>query len=299
MRRTSALVVAAILLLAGCGAPPTDTPMVEAPTDVPSAPTPSETLPSPATEQPAATIGPTQAVATLLPLSLQSDLETIRLRMLHSHQNWRSIWLELEVTEYPPEGSDLLVRYHRVQVWVRQPAELLLLRGPADGDPDYFSVSDGTHFLEADLSTGATQEGEITPYALEPFVAPEAITDTISGHPLEGMIRYPGGEMVFPTGLAQRQGTFELIGEDAVAGRDALIVDWAPQPTGLIADRFRIDALTGVLLRHQVLGKTGGGERVESDLAVTHIVFDPEFPSGLFSVGLPETLHFAAPLDAE
>ena len=294
MRNAITLVVAATILLAGCGRSPTVSPTLEAPTDAPAASTEPENIPPGTPDQPAATPSPTSPSA-LLPLDLTSDLETIRLRMLHSHENWRSIWVELEVTEFPPEGSDLLVRFRRLQVWVRQPGDVLLLRGPVDGDPDYLFLLYGTRYLEADLATGATQEAEIAPYALEPFVAPEEITDTIYGYPLAEMMVYPAGEMIFPTGLAQRQGTYELIGEDTVAGRAALIVDFTPQPTGLIADRFHIDALTGVLLRHQVLGKTGGGERVESDLVVTRIVYDPEFASDLFTVGLPDSLHFQGP----
>lgn len=292
MRTATNLVIAGMILLAGCAAPAAGTPTPEAPIETSAVSTQPGPLPTNTPQPPGAT--PT-ATETLAPLGLQSDLESIRLRMLHSQDYWHSMWMELEVTEYPPEGSDLLVRFLRLQAWIRQPAEVLLLRGPIDGDPDYMLVSDGARYLEADLSTGLTQEGEIAPFVLEPFVPPEAITDTITGYPLAGMIGYPAGEMIFPTGLAQRQGTYELIGEDNVAGRAALIVDWTPQPTGLIADRFRIDALTGVLLRHQVLGKTGGGERVQSDLVVTHILYDPEFANDLFTVTQPESLHFQAP----
>ncbi len=301
MRNAIVLVVAAVLL-AACGAPSAGTPGVEAPTDTaepilsPSAPA-AEPQASATQEQGMATAEATQPASTLLPLDLQSDLEAIRLRMLHSHESWHSIWVEVEVTEVPPEGSDMLVRLRRVQIAVRQPAQVLVLRGPQDGEPDYLYVSDGARFLEADLAAGTTQEGEIAPFVLQPFVPPEGISDTINPHPLEGMIGYPAGEMVFPAGLAQRQGTYELIGQDSVAGRAALIVDWTPQPTGLVADRFRIDALTGLLLRHQVLGKTGGGERVESDHVVTRIVFDPDFPADLFTVALPEALHFMEPPD--
>ena len=106
------------------------------------------------------------------------------------------------------------------------------------------------------------------------------------------MIGYPAGEMIFPVGLVQRQGTYELLGEDRVAGRAALIVDFTPQPTGPIVDRFYIDALTGVLLRHQVLDTTAGGERVGSDIVVTRIVYDPEFAPDLFRLEIPESLCF-------
>lgn len=289
MKKVALRTAAMIVLLAACGGPPSATPTSEVATQAPAVSAQPDMPPSNTPEQQAASPTATSLAATPAPLDLTADLETIRLRMLHSHENWRSIWVQLHVVEYPPEGSDQLIHLQRVQVWIRQPAEVWLLSGSwGDVDPDYFFVSDGTRFLEADLRAGTTEEGDVAPSILEPFFPPEAITDTINPHPLEGMIGFPAGQMMFPAGLAQRQGTYELVGEDTVAGRGALIVDFTPGPTGLISDRFRIDALTGLILRHQVLGKTGGGERVESDISVGPIVYDPEIPAGLFTLEVPE-----------
>ncbi len=291
--RTLLSLIAATLLLAACGAPPSATPTPEVATRAPAVSEQPEVQASLTPEQPAGSPTATPPSATLAPLDLTSDLETIRLRMLHSHANWHSLWIQIEAVEFPPEGSDQLIGLQRLQVWIRQPGEVLLLRGfIADADPDYVFISDGERYLEADLATGEIQEGEVAPSVLEPFFPPEEITDTVSLHPLDGMIGYPAGSMIFPAGLAQRQGTYELIGEDTVVGRAALIIDFTPEPTGLISDRFRIDALTGILLRHQVLGKTGGGERVESDLTVSRIVFDPDIADNLFRLEIPENVHF-------
>jgi hypothetical protein len=290
MKKVALRTAALMILLAACGAPPSATPTREVATQAPVVSAQPDIPPSSTPEQPAASPTATTPAATLAPLDLTTDLETIRLRMLHSHENWRSIWVQLHLVEYPPEGSDQLIRLQRVQVWIRQPAEVWLLSGSwGDVPPDIFFVSDGVRFLEADLRAGTTEEGDVAPSILEPFFPPEGITDTITLHPLEGMIGFPAGQMLFPAGLAQRQGTYELIGEDTVAGRAALIVDFTPQPTGLISDRFRIDALTGLILRHQVLGKTGGGERVESEISVGPIVYDPEIPDGLFTPAVPES----------
>jgi hypothetical protein len=293
MRSIPAIIFASAALLAACAAPASETPAHEVDTHTRAAATQPVILPSGTPVLPAPSPTATSLAPTLAPLDLTSDLETIRLRMLHSHENWRSLWIQIEAVEFPPEGSDQLVGLQRLQVWIRQPGEVFLISGSlGDADPDYVFISDGARYLQADLATGATQEGDVAPYILEPFAAPEQITDTVTPHPLDGMIGYPAGSMIFPTGLAQRQGTYELIGEDTLTGRAALIVDFTPEPTGLISDRFRIDALTGVLLRHQVLGKTGGGERVESDLTVSIIVYEPEIPPGLFSLEIPENLHF-------
>jgi hypothetical protein len=123
---------------------------------------------------------------------------------------------------------------------------------------------------------------------LEPFQAPEALTDTVTPHPFGSLFGYPAADLIFPTTLAQRQGTYEIVGEDTVAGRPALIVDWTPDPTGLIADRFRIDVETGIILRQQNLGKTGGGEVVQTDIHVTRIIYNPTIPEGAFALIVPE-----------
>jgi hypothetical protein len=283
------LSVAVMGLLAGCGSPVAATPTPEIPSDLPATPTQPPLDPTSAAAPTAeASALPSSATETATPLSADSDVETIRRRILLSHTTWQSLWLEAEITEYPPEGSDLLVQFSRLQALVRQPAEALILRGALAGDPTSLWVSDGLGILEADLTSGAISESEIPPFALEPFFAPEAISDTITPHPFGSLFGYPAAELIFPTALAQRQGTYEIIGEDSVAGREALIIDWTPDPTGLIADRFRIDVETGMVLRQQNLGKTGAGEVVQTDILVTRIIYNPTIPEGAFALSVPE-----------
>ncbi|HET7010989.1 MAG TPA: hypothetical protein VFI11_09460, partial [Anaerolineales bacterium] len=230
-------------------------------------------------------VAPRPSATALAPLNLASDGETIRLRMLHSHENWRSIWAQLHAVVPLPEGTDDFIRLARLQVWIRQPNEVLLLRGSfGDADPDYFFVSNGFRFLEANLVTGETQEAEVLPGILPPFSDSEETTDPISIFAI--------GRLIFPAGLSQRRGTYEVIGEATVAGRGAVIVDFTPQATGLIVDRFHIDALTGVLLRHQVLDLSGGDERVVSDVSLAPIIYDAEFDPGLFRLAIPDNVHF-------
>lgn len=287
MRITTLIAATAILLLTACGGLPPATPAGEVATQ-------AEILPSSTPEQPtAAPPTLTSPAPPLAPLDLTSDIEAIRLRMLHSHETWRSLWVQFHLVVFPLEGSDQPIHLERLQVWIRQPAELLLLNGSwGDVDPDYFFVSDGTLFLDADLRAGTIQEGDVAPGILEPFLPPEELTGAIISHPLAEMIGYPAGPMIFPVGLAQRQGTYELIGEDTVAGRAALILDFTPRPAGLIFERLSLDALTGLLLRQQVLTKTADGEQMLSDLYVFPIKYDPAFPAGLFTLEVPESVRF-------
>jgi hypothetical protein len=289
MKKVALLTVALMALLAGCGLPASATPTAEIPPAFTASPAQPGAEPT-RDVQPIATATdfPPSDTETPIPLSVDSDTETVRRRMLLSHTTWESLWIEAEVVEYPPEGSIDLVHFSRLQALVRQPAEALILRGGLAGDPTHLWASDGTRILEADLAMGTRIEFEIPPYVLEPFQAPEALTDTVTPHPFGSLFGYPAADLIFPTTLAQRQGTYEIVGEDTVAGRPALIVDWTPDPTGLIADRFRIDVETGIILRQQNLGKTGGGEVVQTDIHVTRIIYNPTIPEGAFALIVPE-----------
>ncbi|MCJ7708624.1 MAG: hypothetical protein MUO38_13540, partial [Anaerolineales bacterium] len=173
------------------------------------------------------------------------------------------------------------------------PAQALVLQGPVDGDPNRVWVSDGTRTLEADLEAGSPSEGEVPESVRQPFIPPDTLSDTIYFFPLAGMLGTPLSDAIFPTGLAQRVGIYQVIEMEAVADRPALVVDWTA-PTGLVADRFRIDVQTGVILRWLSLGKSGGGEHVQNEYLITQIAYDVDFPPGTFSLQIPDPLQFAA-----
>lgn len=246
----------------------------------------------------------TSTATPLVPLDLSSDIETIRQRMLHSHETWSSIWVQLHLIDFPEEGSDQLINPQRLQVWIRQPAEIMLLRGSwGDADPDYVFISDGVRYLESDLATGAAEVGDVPPSIFNPFFPPEEIADTILGHPLTAMLPYPAGEIIFPVGLAQRQGIYKLVGEEIESDRSILIVEFTPQqaaliveftppPTAQIIERYYIDSLTGLILRHKVIDKTGGSEHLKSEIWVSPLVYDPVYDPDFFRLEIPEHPQF-------
>jgi hypothetical protein len=286
----AAALLAAALGLGACAGP------AASPTSPPSPAAATAAAPPAPAFLPTYTVSPAPTPTPLEPLSQASDPQAIRLRMLLSHTAWQTLWVEAREVEVPPEGSDLLVSIRRAQIWIRQPAEALVIMGPENGEADYLWASDGVHVLEIDArqSPPVRQEGQLPPFVRAPYDPPRVLSDTITGYPLAGSIGAPLIELVFPSGLAQRLGDYRVAGVDTVAGRAALIVDWTA-PTGLIADRFRVDALTGLLLRDQVLGKTGGGEVVQSDRSVLDIRYDPVFPEGLFDLQAVDAPRFLAP----
>jgi hypothetical protein len=215
------------------------------------------------------------------PLTLESDPETIRRKMLYSHNLWQQVWVDAMLTSYDMEGVTLLQSDHQ-QVWVDQPTgRFRLLRAPLDQAAVDYVVSDGQQGLTMNLQTGHTES--FSAPQIQGFKPPEAVTDTIYTHPLDGALGTSLSAALFPTGLAQRGGSYDPISVEVIAGRTAVVVDWQLSDQGGRIDRFWIDANTGIILRWQNFGK-GGGEMVTVEYVINTITYNVSFPDELFQV---------------
>lgn len=230
---------------------------------------------------------PTPTSTPLQLLNKKSSLEEIRQRMLHSAETWNTLWIQFEVLEFPLEGSITMRRADRLQVWLRQPAEALLLLGClGDCNPVYFLVSDGTHTLGVDLPTGEKQLGDVS-----------SSEETSA---LELMLPHPVNEMVFPALQFQRQGTYTVIGEDtyAVIGEETvehlpiILIEFTPLSDRSITESFSIDALTGIVLRREVITTKNGEISMDCEYSVSRLLLDPQFAPDLFKLELPAAVFF-------
>jgi len=293
-------VAAVMLLVAGCQVQPTGevslaSPTVTSQAEVP--PTSTPTLPTvtpPSTpEQPTPTLATPSPTATLAPLNMQSDIDTIRERLLHSHESWQSLWVQFSAFKFPPQGSDEYIQLARIQIWMRQPGEVLLLCGfLADADPDYIFISDGEHTLEAEFRTGFQQEGEVMLNPLGIFFPQVENPDESFDCPPKGMVTDLVREMIFPMEIARREGSYTLVSEDTVARRAALVVEFRAQPDDLIFDRYWIDVQTGMVLEHHVIDMTGESLWVVSEISVFPLVINPQYPADFFKLEIPEEVKF-------
>lgn len=239
-------------------------------------PTPTHILPS--------------ATPTSTPLQLlnkNSTLEEIRQRMLHSSEFWQTLWIQFAVLEFPPEGSNTMSRADRLQVWLQQPAEALLLQGClGDCDPSYFLVSDGTQILGVDLPTGEEQLGDVPA--------------SDNGLALAQLLPYPVNEMIFPAMLFQRQGTYVVTGEDTygvigeekVEQRPIILVEFTPLSDASITESFSIDALTGMVLSREVITTKNGEISMDCEYTISALLLDPHFTADLFTLEVPAALFF-------
>jgi outer membrane lipoprotein-sorting protein len=237
---------------------------------------------SPATEpatQPVAPVGEPPTPTPIPPPELRGALEIQQL-MLQSHTRWNSLQAGAVASLFPPAGTNAEAQNTSVQVWIEQPGKARVIDGPVDQAPNHIFISDGQNTR---LNNEPPQP--LPPSVLETFVAPTALTDTVTPHPLSGFLGTPVSDLIFPTGLAQRGGEYRLVGKESAAGREAYVVEWGRAPGELI-DRFWVDTQTGVILRHQSYGKEDSVTPV-SDIRLTSVQFDQDIPDDLFRLDDP------------
>ena len=258
-------------MLAACG------PVMTKPN--PAALPPRPTVPNPTVPPSAVLLEPTQAAVL--------DGEGVRQLMLFSHTRWQSLWADGRVDYYAPDGSNQVVQSERLQVWIVQPGQMRVLRGPAGAGPNEMWVSDGFNARE--------QGGQVLPMPpmeREAFTPPTTFSDTIYPYPLSGYVGYGLGDLLFSTSLAQRPGVYQVIGRENVAGRQAILLDWS-HTEGAVADRLWVDAQTGVILRQQNFGK-GGLQGLNSEILITAIQYGVNPPANTFNVSSTMPGNFAS-----
>ena len=236
---------------------------------------PAPENPNPGSETQPAIVTP--APTPILPPELSGDVEIQQL-MLKSSERWKTIQATYTITQFPEPGSAEEMQISSSQFWIRQPAEFKVINGAPGGGEVITIISDGQTILRNDET-----RSEMPPAVSDPFIPPDAPSDTVYPHPLAGYLETPVSDLIFPVGLAQRGGEYRITGQETVASRQAYIVEWGRSPGELI-DRFWIDGETGVILRQQNHGKLNSVTPL-SDIQATYIVYNKEFAPAMFDVG--------------
>jgi hypothetical protein len=212
-------------------------------------------------------------------LSMGSDSETIRLKMLYSHIYWKTIKVEGLANWYVKNETPQI---NHQQLWIVLPKKGRILNGFLNSNPDYIWISDGENIFDNG------QFWVLPPYVKEPFTPPSIISDHIYSFPLSMVMVSPFADYIFPSGLAQRGGKYVPIKEDMIANRKALVVDWEG---GTSNERFWIDIITGVILRDQIFydkEKT----ILNSDIVMTFVQFDASISEEYFILEMPDDMKF-------
>jgi hypothetical protein len=207
--------------------------------------------------------------------------------MKTAHLRWQTVWGDLEGVSYPGDGSDTILSNNRMQLWIQQPTQALVLSGTPEGElVELWWVSNGAY--------SRNSNGEMMPYPeyiTNPLPLPaDAPADTIP-EPPGLLLGIPSSEMVFPIALASRPGDYTTVGKEVYLGRDVYLLAWN-LPSGAVLDRYWVDAATGVILRWQNYSKPDGAA-LTLDTYFTAIRFDVVLPEGIFNLDIQSPGRFA------
>ncbi len=218
-------------------------------------------------------------------LRADSSSAEIQRAMLQSALKWKTAQLSGVITWYLSDGS---TQSYREQTWLdplnsRYKAELTSLTNPADRT---LKFSDGENNYSVNLASGFVERSPYPYFARAgQFVPPQ---DSAAAHPnpMWGQIGTPLAEMMFPSNFAQGRGSFQALGMETVAGREALTVEWTPEGSGFPAWRLWLDSTTAVILKMREFAVKDGSLALQGEREIGQIVYNLTLSPSLFA--LPE-----------
>jgi DNA-directed RNA polymerase specialized sigma24 family protein len=202
------------------------------------------------------------AVPPALPgasLTRRSTPDEIQRRLIEGPELWRTLWIDVQMTDYGPLSYIGPAKTYRARAWISQPDESLELFGSLSGKPSnvYLVNSNESVTINSiqNLSKAEKWDGS----------APNLLQNS--------HLR----QMVFPeAALWGGEGTLHAVGSSEIAKRDVITVDWY-NPLGKREAALWIDALNGMVLRQQVYA--GQDYKVLAwEAIVTQIAFDQSSP---------------------
>jgi hypothetical protein len=215
---------------------------------------------------------PTQKSQMVEPISISSSSEEIRQCLLSSEATWDTLWVNALLTTKAKGAQHV----DREQVWLQKGASRWLAGG-INEDPSLLWIQNSDGSALADL-----ESGEIQPFELSSRI-PSQLED-----------------LLIPTRFASRGGEFRTFNIETVADHEAVAVEWRDDERRLI-DRFWIEAERCVILRWVHLPQEyaeASGEILPVEVAITAIVFDEQFNTGLFALESSLSLDFVEEFDA-
>ena len=220
---------------------------------------------------PGATLEPISAPQN--PLTINSEITEIKQRIMDSTKSWQTMWADALVIQYGPPGYVGDPEFRRQQIWIDQPYFHYLLDGVNGGEVEFaYSVIGGWENL-LNIQTGelVTNEG-----------------------PQSSILQPDLQQLLFNTRFQENfPGDIQLTGEQSIAGREVLVLDWYPgneSPDGSAGQvgvdippqaRIWADKSTGVILRiKEYSGKSGISPFKE--IIISRIILDVPIPRRLY-----------------
>ena len=224
--------------------------------------------------------------------------ETIRQKLSNSQNNWQTLWADFQMADYGPSAYIGSPRIYRAQVWLNPvgfesngyegdnnhgpPGQSLELFGLFSGDvASAHALAGGLHI-------------DRSPQQKEAILSPSAAasTELLRNRRLRAMLLPSSAKW------ARQPGSFQVEGEEEIAGRMTIVVNWI-NLAGQREDRLWIDAATGLILRWQEFGAENY-QTLMADTIVSAIALNQAMPANrVFTPGAVWRTEFYAGPQAE
>ena len=217
------------------------------------------------------------------PLSMHSSPEEIYARIFANREYWRTLWADALVIQYGPPRYVGNPALRRQQVWTKQPYFNFLLDGDNGDEVENIYTSIGGLVNLLNLQTG---EEILSTGSQKINYLPELL------------------QMLLPNELGDKSTVdINVLGQESVAGRDALIIDWfieldtlqsgaRQRDTRIHQGRYWVDASLGLILRMQ---KFNDDDLLQlfKEVIVAEIEFEIPVPNRLFDRDQISQTYFA------
>lgn len=207
---------------------------------------------------------PSVQIRRAAPLRWLSSPEAIAARLRESSQLWRTLWIDVQTSDYGPHGYFGAPRLYRSQAWISLPDQSIELSGLHSQPPSSLHTFSEEHITYFNPFTNLSLSTAGSP-------APSTLiqNDTLR-------------QMVFPGAASWAQrGEFRAYDTGQILTIDVLVVDWYNE-FGQREARLWVDAQTGLILRSQLFGGDDFNLLVR-DSVVTEIQYDQNFPPARLS----------------
>jgi len=192
-------------------------------------------------------------------LTMNSSPLEIRNLMNISPTLWKTLWLDAVMFDYGPDGYVGSPHQYRIQSWYSQPDLSLTVK--------WISGSDNTYSIlrKNGLRYTSYQQGWLD-------VRRDG-SDFVENQLTEDMV-FPNHSLIFG-----RPGRMRVVGEDQVAGRPVIVVDWRTDDETIWPDRYRmwVDIRTGMVLRYQFYSGQEG-DTLLGEVIIAKLALDIDFP---------------------
>lgn len=199
-----------------------------------------------------------------------SDVNDVLNLMLNSHDSWKTARGEALITFYSPDKEGIEQSFLNSFEISLPDMAYFESKDATSKKPVLTWISDGENIYQLDYTddtNGKMTVGSVPGYTKDTSMIPASVEKIERGvsypHPLTLAIPFPVSECLFPQYFPQGLGTFELLGEEKIIGRNTWIIKFSftghtdtPMQESGYYTLVWVDQAIGVILKYESYNPT-------------------------------------------